>query len=96
METKMQILADKMNELFPHLNAHVDDGGITFRVSILDNGTGKRFEDAIQVYLFPKYENHPMYYNDRDHADTVATIYNAKEYIPEEMTFAINPEEFLF
>lgn len=74
MEEKLKELADKMNEVFPHLGAVVDDGAITFEADIVDNGGDKKFPKAISIYLFPHYQNDPIYETETDKAEVFADI----------------------
>lgn len=92
MQEKLEALVQAMNTVFPHLNAHYDDGALVFSVDIKDNCSDKLFPKAMQVYLFPHYENNPDFVTDCDCAEVVATIYEVGEKLSPKQKFLIDPE----
>lgn len=87
---QLQELADHMNKVFPHLDAHVEDGVLMFTADIEDNYSNQVFTKVVDIHLIPHYPNLP-----KDNAYIVAEVFGVDDELPEDMTFAINPERIL-
>lgn len=87
---QLQELADHMNKVFPHLDAHVEDNILMFTADIEDNYSDKVFEKVVEVRLIPHYPNLP-----KDNAYIVAEVFGIEDELSEDMHFAINPERIL-
>lgn len=87
---QLQQLADHMNKVFPHLDAHVEDDVLSFMADIEDNYSDTVFRNALDIHLIPHYPN-----LSRDKAYISAEVFGLEDEMPENMNFAINPERVL-